>query len=197
MGKVSKLRQQHEEKPAQSRWQDENGFRKMFDLDKMPDGCDPDVWHLTMLYRQQCSEHNVNSEDGPIVYTILADRIINSGTRTLTPRARACITDTTGRPCDWVDIAEKMILFFFSSGYFLDSGHSIRRFCDTETYQWLQQWVLDTMERELLRRTAAKIPEERKEAKPRRDADIAREIIMNRKYTEDELSQKMRDFKSR
>lgn len=196
MGKGSKLRV-NDDSPVISRWQDENGYRKLYDNEKMPDGIDPDVWHLATLFRQKAEELNFSVQGPHIVYTELVTRIGKSGVRTLTPRVRACTSDTTGRPCDWIDVIERMIDTYYSSSYFSGGYTSIDSFCSADTFDWLLQWSLDTMERELLIKTAAKVPEERAEAKPRRDADVVRDIIMNRSYTEDQLSRKMRDFKSR
>lgn len=178
MGKKSTLRV--EDKPQETRHQYSNGDRKFYDKDKAPEGADFDTWHLTLLF-EQLAEKNLTSLPGRIIiYTHLRDRIEKSN----------FMQEDNGQ---WVEILEQMIRKFwddYTGDFPLDS------FCDVEYFNWVHQWILDTRKREKLRKTGVLVSQETPEKKPARQSAEDLEILYKR-YTEEELRDKMREFKNR
>lgn len=178
MGKPSKLRNP-EAQP--SRYEYENGSRKLYDRDKMPEGLDSEIWHLT-LYFENVAESNGSTIPGrPIVYTELAHRLYTTGI----PQVHQ----------DYVPIIERMIDNYWNTNY--DNPYSINDFCSKETFDYLLQWVLDTIAREELLSTGIRIKQHDNDNKPSKSTDKEQYIrkVTTGKYSEDELEGKLLEFR--
>lgn len=176
MGKPSKLRQVKE--VTESRYSDVNGKRKLYDRDKPPEGVDVDIWHLALLFDQKAEELLVTSAGRPIIYTELSHRIIQSGLQAHD---------------DWIDLAERMITEYWDK--WGGNAYPLNEFCGPEIFDYYRQWVLDTLEREDLLIHAVKKSQRRVRSPARNDTTDIR--ILSKKYEEDELLEKIKNFKGK
>lgn len=180
MGVKSKLRK---EEPAETRYTDVNGNRKLYDRDKAPDGTDFDVWHLAIYFEQEAETDRYPVAGRPILYTELNYRINESGVR-------------ISYPDSWIDILEHMInLFWFDT----HGNYTINHFCSADRFDYCLQWVLDEMNLKELVRTGVRVKQQDREIQPARRTPGETEAmkIITGKYTEEDLKYKLEEFKSR
>lgn len=180
MGVKSKLRK---EGPAETRYSDVNGNRKLYDRDKPPDGVDFDVWHLAIYFEQEAETDRMPVAGRPILYTELNYRINESGVRVKYP-------DT------WIDILEQMIILFWWDTH---GNYTINHFCSADRFDYCLQWVLDKMGLEELVRTGVRVKQQEREIQAARRTPEETEAmrIITAKYTEQDLKFKLEEFKSR
>lgn len=186
MGKESKLRAGREYEPAGS-------GRALFDRDKMPEGCDHDVWHLTLYFDQKCEESGVGGQPGrPVIYEELKFRLTNCPPPDIRARAR-----TSGITVHWSRIVELMIDYFFN--YYDGNYYAINSFTDVEVFDYYLDYVVDTLEREQLLREGVyvAVEESRRQPSKRTEEQAKRDKIRQRVYSEEEVKAKMAEFRSR
>lgn len=160
--------------------------RQLYDRDKMPEGLDPEIWHLTLFFDQEAEKYNCSIPGRPIVYTELSNRINAS--------------DIRAKFIHWSGIVEDMIERFWS--YELDpskSQYSVNEFCGADIFSYLLRWVVDDRARKLLIDSADRVtqPDAEIHQSRRDERDSAASEIINKKYTQEELNDKMREFKER
>lgn len=170
----------------QSKLTDRRNTRQLYDRDKMPDGLDPEIWHLTLFFEQAGEEiGHAGSAGRPIIYTELSNRINASSIRS--------------SAVHWPGIIEDMITRFWS--YELDSSktsYAINEFCKVDTFDYLLKWVKAQRDRQLLIDSGTRItqPEVEIKSSRRSDEDSEASGIINKIYTTEELRERMDRFKS-
>lgn len=165
---------------------DKNGYSLSYDRDKMPPGFDPEVWDLTLFFEQQAEHWGHSIVGRPIVYMELNNRINNS--------------DIRHKFVDWHGMIREMIESFWS--YELDpdkSYYAINEFCRIDIFNQLSDSIEADRERKKLLKEGTRDPESDREKKsPRRSEEDTRALeIINKQYTEEELAEKLREFRSR
>lgn len=200
MGKGSKLRQGAEEKEyisnGNGRRKEWDTGREFFDPDAPPPGVNTDIWNLALYYRDKVLPGGEDlSGKVPIVYTILQKALTNLGPSDILARARTTGIQVTNGTKTWVTIVEKAIDEYYSGEFTTD----INNFGGTFKFEYYVQRSLDTTARELLVSTGKLVPQPDREPKPSRRTKEQQENyeIRKRQYTEEELQEKMRDFRSR
>jgi hypothetical protein len=215
MGKESKLRNP---KPEESRYNYSNGTRKLYDRDKMPEGLDSDIWSLAVYFDELAEKDGYTTPGRHIIYTELFSRIskdedlskilsqvldtpqedvVDARARVTTGICGIEYTGTTEELC--ILLLQKMIYNYWNISNDFDYSHSINNFCNTVVFSYLKTYTVDTYKRELLLKTGVRSPQPEREIKPSRRTEEEKEIaaIKTRNYTEEELADKMRDFKDR
>lgn len=170
MGKQSNLR-----KPAE---------RQLYDRDKMPEGLDPEIWHLALFFEQTGEKIGKTGVAGrPIIYTELSNRI--------------SISNIRSKFVHWSGIIEDMIERFW--GYELDvskSAYAINEFCKFDTFDYILSWIVSQRNRQDLVDSAERIsqpdPEIRESRRNYKDSVAAG--IINKKYTQQELDDRIKRF---
>jgi len=160
-----------------------NQSRQLYDRDKMPDGLDPEIWHLTLYFEQEAERYQANTIGRPIIYTELSNRINASSVRQ--------------NFIHWSGIVEDMITRFWA--YELDPGknqYAINEFCGADTFSYLMKWVVDERARQLLIDSGDRIvqPDAQIQESRRTPEETAASEIINRRYTEEELRDRIRRF---
>jgi hypothetical protein len=178
LGKPSRLRQAKPDEPAVGY---RNRTRTLYDRDKCPDGLDTDIWDCTLYFEQVAESNGFTIPGRPIVYTELSHRI-----------------HTTGIPqvyVEWTNAVKDMIDKFFNSS---DSGR-VDDFCSKTVFEYLANAVEQEREREeLLLHGTRVVQQDRTTTKSRRtDEERARVHVVTRHYSEEEISDKMRDWRNR
>lgn len=193
MGKESKLRKPAEEQEyfseTNGRRQKFNAGRTTYDPERCPDGCNTDVWHLALYFRDIAASCGIVVTYGPTVaYGFLQKALTKLQPSAILARAR-----TTGIQVQWVAIVEKAIEEYFE----YDSDIDVSSF--SYKLEFYIQRAIDTISHEELVKTAKRVPQQDTELQPsKRTAEQqARHEILNREYTEQERLEKMKDFRSR
>lgn len=173
MGKPSKLNERRQ-------------GRVLYDRDKMPEGLDPEIWHLTLFFDQIAESYTCGIPGRPIVYMELSTRINASHIRE--------------KFTHWSGIVEDMIQRFWD--HELDPGknqYAINEFCSAGTFSYLLKWVVDSRARQLLIETGDRVRQSDHEAQESRrdERDSKAAEIINKKYSEDELAEKRKSFYER
>lgn len=164
-----------------------NSSRQLYDRDKMPEGLDPEIWHLTLFFEQTGEEvGKIGVAGRPIVYTELSNRINASNIRM--------------NFIHWSGIVEDMIDRFWN--YELDiykTAYAINEFCKVDTFDHLLHWIVDEKARQLLIDSADRVtqPDVEPQQSRRDEASTLASEIINRRYTHEELADKLRRFKER
>jgi hypothetical protein len=160
--------------------------RVLYDRDKMPEGLDPEIWHLTLFFDQEAEKYNCSTIGRPIVYTELSTRINASNIRS--------------NFIHWSGIVEDMISRFWA--YELDpsrSRYAVSDFCGADTFSYLLRFIVDERARQLLIDSGDRIKQPDTEPQPskRDEKDSLASEIINKRYTPEELQEKMRNFERR
>lgn len=172
MGKPSRLNERR------------NNSRQLYDRDKMPDGLDPEIWHLTLFFEQIGERLGAGTTGRPIIYTELSNRINAS--------------DIRSNFIHWPSIVEDMIVRFWE--YELDTSktpYAINEFCKVDAFNYLMKWVVDNRARQLLIDSGTRVAQpdvEPQESRRTKEQTEASEII-NRRYTQAELQERWERFK--
>jgi hypothetical protein len=181
LGKPSRIRPPE---PAQfhSRYQEADGFRKLYDRDKMPDGCDPDVWHLTLYFEQKAEESGVTTAARPIIYVELSNRIRRSNIKS---------------HADWFDVLEIMIDHFWDT--LDDTSYAINTFTGIERFSYHYKQVRESHARKNLLANGTRKAQEDHEIQSSvsgHDRDKVRSILTDRR-TSGESSDRIRKFREK
>ena len=190
MGKGSNLRSR------EKTWEPNGNGRTLYDKDAVPEGCDANIWHLSLYFAQKCDENLVTATTTngiPVIYETLRNRLTNYDVGAIRAHARY---HTIGS--NWVLIVEKMIDSYFDNYYYPDSNN-INVFCDNVNFDYYVKRVIATLEREQLLSTGKRVVQPDTEIKPSKRTDEEKETarILQRRYTEEELKSKMEEYKSR
>lgn len=169
--------------------------RKLVELDEMPEGCDSDIWHLTLYFVQKCEEFGVyasKTNGRPVVYEILKNRLTKANPSAIRARARSY-----GITVHWVSIVQTAIDTFFSNGF--SSYYVIDEFTDVINFDNYINDAIAILERDKLIEEGTKIPQQDRPVLPSRRTEEQQKLhdIVTKKYTEEEQQDKMRDFRSR
>lgn len=181
MGKPSRIRQAE---PAEfhSRYQEADGFRKLYDRDKVPDGCDADVWHLALYFEQKAEEAGITVAGRPILYVELANRIRRSNIKSFS---------------DWFELLEKMIDHFWDT--LDDASFAINTFTGIERFSYHYKQVRETDAMKSLVANGTRVAQEDHELKPSKsgaERDRVRDII-TRPRTDEESFERLRKFREK
>lgn len=174
MGKPSKLNERR------------NNTRQLYDRDKMPEGLDPEIWHLTLFFDQMAETLGaVGTAGRPIIYTELSHRIAASNVRE--------------NFIHWTSVVTDMIVRFWE--YELESSkysYAINEFCKVDTFDYLMRWVVDQRERQLLIDSGTRVTQADPEIHEsrRKPEDTQASQIINKRYSQEELRERMDRFKS-
>jgi hypothetical protein len=218
MGKPSKIKSPF--KDTGTRFSYPNGDRKLYERDKKPDGLDSDVWDLVLYFGQLAETYGYPDPARPVLYTELYHRIMQDkdfsgilasgldkpGMSVLpTGTTLTCGIDCTLLGYTSVDnfivyILLTMIELYWTTNNNYDYDYSINDFCSITTFNYLKDYVIDTIKRNILISTGIRIVEEDRPVKSSRKTVEEKEIasIKLRKhgqYTEEELKEKFRDFR--
>lgn len=203
MGKESRIKQlqQGEKKEYISngngkRKEWTSGERTFFEPDTPPEGVNTDIWHLAMYFIDKAHEMGEESSAGPpIVYSFLKKALTNLSAPAILACARVNGIDTTRGNDTWIAIVEGAI----DEYYHYDNDSSINKLTTPSVFKYYVQRSIDTLERELLLRTGKQVVQPDRDIKPSRRTEEEKLIsrIRAKQYTEEELIEKMRDFKSR
>ena len=176
-----------------SDWEPRGNGRNLVDRDGVPEGCDPDIWHLALYFEQRCEEVGLTSNGRPVIYSELKNRLTK-----FDPSAIRACARTSGISLNWVSIVEHMIDTFFTIHDY-DNSYIINTFCGYELFEYLVHYVIESLEREQLLLSNNKIPQPDREIKPSRRTEEQKEIakITNKIYSPEELTEKMLAFKNR
>lgn len=190
MGKGSNLRSR------EKTWEPNGNGRKLYDKDAVPDGCDANVWHLSLYFAQKCEDNRVTATSTnaiPVIYETLKNRLTKYDVGAIRAHARNCDIGV-----NWVLLVEKMIDSYFDSYDYHDSNN-INNFCDYNNFDYYVNYVIDTLARELLLTTGRRVVQPEGEIKPSRRTEEEKETarILQKRYTEEELIDKMTSWKSR
>ena len=167
----------------QSRLGKRNNTSLIYDRDKMPDGLDTEIWHLTLVF-EQLAEYYGHSVARPIVYTELSNRISRSGVRS--------------KSVFWSHDIESMMSIFW--GYELDpdrSRYAVNDFCNADTFSRLAKTVLTGRKRQNLKDAGLRKiqPDLPVRTSRRSSADSLASEIINKRYTQEELSEILGKFR--
>lgn len=136
MGKVSKL------KTSGTRYEYQNGDRKLYDPNAVPKGCDEDVWSLALYFEQRAEEQGWSVEGRPIIYTVLYGRIEKNFPELLDkphePVVHSSFVGEGGTP---YTIIETMIDNYYSN-YISNKPPSINDFCSVEYFDNLKDYTI-------------------------------------------------------
>lgn len=190
MPKESKLRKRDQD------WEPRGTGRDLYDPDTMPQGCDPDIWHLSLYFRQRYEEYCevVENPPGmPVIYGNIKRVLTNLPPPDIRTRAR-----TGGITVNWVIVVERTIDYFFNY-YDYDYNNVLTTFTSITTFEYNLTTTIEILEREKLINTGSRVVQPEREVKPSKRTEEERERIriINKKYTEQELEDKMREFKNR
>ena len=201
MGVESKLKTRE----TSTRYTYSNGDRKFYDKNACPDGCDSDVWDLTLRFRQGAERHGWTVEDRPIVYTELYDRIFSD--KDLTTLLRPGTIGTTGNGGrggtttvnndDSLIILEEMIDYYYHN-YSSNRKPSVNDFCSIETFMMLKTIIMNKRKLHVLYSTAVKVVSQVPEAAASRRTDTGNLYVTVRNrdpLPEDVLAAKFDDFR--
>lgn len=149
----------------------------------MPEGLDPEIWHLTLYFEQVGERLGAGTIGRPIVYTELSNRINASNIRV--------------NFIHWPGIVEDMIIRFWE--YELDTSktaYAINEFCKVDVFDYLLKWVVDKRTRQLLIDSGTKItqPDSEIQESRRSEHDTQASEIINKRYTTQELRERMDRF---
>jgi hypothetical protein len=161
--------------------------REMYDRDRMPEGLDTEIWHLT-LYFEQCGERYGHSAAGrPVTYTELSYRVSASGIRN---------TDI-----HWISVVQKMMVYFWDYEADPDKpSYAANNFCNADMFRNIYTIVKQQMRRDDLLLHGRRIVQRRSTAVPEARRTPDKKAVMSiadRTYTEEELQDKMRAFRER
>jgi len=172
-------------KPSKLTGRGQQSTRVLYDRDKMPEGLDPEIWHLTLFFEQVGESVGASTTGRPIIYTELSNRINASNVRV--------------NFIHWPGIIEDMIdRYWWHECDPNNSRYAINDFCRIDVFDSLLRWVSETRERQLLIDSGTRVTQpdpDLHESRRSEEDSIASEII-NKKYTEDELRAIMERFKS-
>lgn len=180
MGNIERMAGNREKRPApkETRYEYENGSRKLYDRRKPPDGCDSTIWHLALFFEDTAESYGESVTGLPILYTELSHRLYTSG-----------ICDTE----DWIDVVEHMIEVFWATEQ--DTEYAINEFCKIDKFDYYWDFVLTSLQRTKLVETAKRVLQEDYERRDIVKGDST--AIVTRRYTQQELEDKIKDFKDR
>lgn len=181
MGKPSRLRPQNP--PGETRYSYSDGTRKLYDRNKMPDGLDEEIWHLTLLF-EQLAENNGQSIIGrPIAYTELSHRIRSSGIR--------------AKHVNWLELIELMMMSYWENER--DTQYAVNDFCNVEKFTFYYEWIISEQERNVRLKFGKRVAQIPGESHPdrRSEEEVRASYIMHKKYTEEELEDKFRRFRNK
>jgi len=164
--------------PKETRYEYSNGSRKLYDRRKPPDGCDTTIWHLALFFEDTAESYGESTVGLPILYTELSHRIYTSGIES---------TD------DWIDVVEHMIEVFWATES--DTEYAINEFCKIDKFDYYKDYVLQSLARSKLVDTATRILQEDYDRRSSTKEDST--TIVTRRYTQEELKSKIKDFKDR
>lgn len=166
---------------------DTNGNKLLYDRDKVPDGLDPDVWHLTLLFEDLAEENGHSLNAGrPVAYMEFNNRINSSGIRKASPH--------------WPGIIEEMMQFFWDYVADPDNAYyAVSDFCKIDVFGNLFDTVMEIRQRAHLLDNAQRKAQADREKKPskRSDRDTEALRIISREYTEEELEEKLGEYRAR
>lgn len=134
-----------------------------YDRDKMPEGYDPAIWHLTLLFEQCAEKYGQDIIGRPIVYTELDHRIHSSGIRSSSTQ--------------WQGIVEEMIEYFWDYEVDPDSQYALNDFCNPGTFEYLLEYVLAKRDRDLLLLTGTRTKLRERVFKPSRRSKEEKEVL--------------------
>lgn len=209
MGKESKLRRGVvSTQDGGTRYEYTNGQKKLYDKDKMPDGLDSDIWSLVLYFEQLAEENGYKTPGRPVVYTELYHRVSKdkdfSGIlpESLDKPVPDSVYSRSRGTCGIYSILEDMITHYWDTMYTNtgnDSKQCINDFCSTTVFNYIKQFIIDSNNRRELLTTGIRKPQVDREIRPSRRTEEEKEVaaIKTRKYSEEELTGKMRDFKER
>lgn len=166
---------------------DVNGNKLLYDRDRVPDGLDPDVWHLTLLFEDLAEENGHSLNAGrPVAYMEFNNRINSSDIRKRSPH--------------WPGIIEEMMVFFWN--YVADpndSYYAVSEFCKVDVFSNLVDTIMELRERERLVDNAQRRVQPDRDKKPskRSERDTEALKIIDREYTEKELEDKLGEYRTR
>jgi hypothetical protein len=170
----------------QSKLRNNSQARVLYDRDKVPEGLDPDIWHLALLFEQAGNDYGHDVIGRPIVYTELSNRITASGIR---------------NSSHWTGIMEDMIHVFWD--YIADphkADYALNEFCNTGTFDDVRQSVINERARELLLDTGTRTrqPDITTLSPSKKSShELAVKKILMKNYTQEELISKLKAFKER
>lgn len=180
MGNIERMAGNRDKKPApkETRYEYSNGSRKLYDRRKPPEGCDVTIWHLALFFEDTAESYGESVVGLPILYTELSHRIYTSGID-LIP--------------EWIDIVEHMIEIFWATEQ--DTEYAINEFCKIDKFDYYKDSVLSSLERSKLVDSATRVLQEDEERRDGIKGDST--AIVTKRYTEEELESKIKDFKDR
>jgi hypothetical protein len=148
--------------------------------------------HLALYFRDTAARLGIKlGYDSPkIDYGHLQKALTNLGPSDILARAR-----TTGIQVTWVSVVEKAIEEFFLN----ESSYDISYLTAPTRFDYYVQRSVDSKGREELVAKGTKIPQQDRPVLPSKRTEEQQRFaeIRDKKYTEEELKEKMKDFRSR
>lgn len=205
MGKPSKLR--GDTPIISSKYSYTNGDRQLYDRNKTPEGLDSDIWELVLLFEQYAEQNGFSTPGRPIMYTELYHRVSADSdlcelltslhtdyTRVRNNGGICGIDDHRGNP---YNILEDMIHLYWTTNNGYDYNHSINNFCSIEVFNYLKNYIVATIKRELLRTTGDRVVLRERPVKPSRRTEEEKTTfeIINVPRTEQETKEKIEHWK--
>lgn len=201
MAKTSKLRDRGEQKEyipnGNGRRKEWNSGRELFEQDAPPPGCNTDIWHLALYFRDKALEFDVVLQTGPvIIYGYLQKALTNLSPPDILARARTTGIQVTNGTEVWISVVERVIDEYITANY---SAIDVVDLTTQVRFEFYLKRTIDTIAREQLIATGRVIPQEDRDVLPSRRTEEQQKAaeIRNRKYTEEELENKLKEFKSR
>lgn len=177
-----------------------NGRRKVWDVapepERCPDGYNMDIWHLALFFRDKVEATGEHVRQVlPVIYKCLQRALTNLSGPDILARALTTGIDTTKGNDTWISIVEIAIEEYINHEPEVD----IDIFSSSFVFKYYIQRSIDTLERELLLRTGKQVVQPSREIKPSRRTEEEKlaSKIRAKQYTEDELKQKLEEFKAR
>lgn len=201
MGKESKLRKSHD---GSTRTSYSNGSRKLYDPDKCPDGCDEDVWSLSLYFEQLAERHGWAVEPRPILYTVLYGRIQkdNDLATVLDTDHRAVVSfHDMGEGETPYDIHAYDILVTMIGTYYLtyssNRSPSINDFTRIDTFNNLKSFVIINKRLQYISKHSHQVVAEREPIAEARPLDKAPLTCYDGSLSADQnaLDEKLEDFR--
>jgi hypothetical protein len=202
---ASKLRDRGQEESRKEYVSNGNGKRKQwaggrefFEVDAPPAGVNTDIWHLAVFFKDKALELGVDlSNKKPIIYGILQNALTKLNPPAILARARdTTVIDTTSGTTVWVDIVENAIIEFLSDD---PVSCDVSTFGSPVRFEYYIQTAIDTIVHTKLVNTGKRIPQPEREVLPSRRTEEQKKAaeIRYRRYSEQELLDKMKEFRSR
>lgn len=104
------------------------------DLDECPAGYDPDVWDMTLLFRQEAARERITlAEHSNVLLYAKLERVISPFRESYLAREGKPQTVTGDSPATWQEIVRAAIIRRF--GTYVEDGWAADRFCERETFR--------------------------------------------------------------